>query len=59
MQKDELWNADLENCFTNCVIQKIKCLEKSEVQIFCLNATIPSGTAGSFYLLPHQADPLC
>ncbi|XP_065501150.1 E3 ubiquitin-protein ligase rnf213-alpha-like [Caloenas nicobarica] len=30
MKKDKHWNTNLESCFTDCVIQSIKCFEKSE-----------------------------
>ncbi|XP_009952271.1 PREDICTED: E3 ubiquitin-protein ligase RNF213-like [Leptosomus discolor] len=31
MKKDKCWNTNLESCFTDCVIQRIECFEKSEV----------------------------
>lgn len=51
--KDKCWNTNLESCFTDSVIQRIKYFEKSEVQTFCLNATITSYSTENFYLLPH------
>ncbi|XP_074672203.1 E3 ubiquitin-protein ligase rnf213-alpha-like isoform X1 [Strix aluco] len=30
MKKDKCWNKNLESCFTDCVIQRIKYFEKSE-----------------------------
>ncbi|XP_057255840.1 uncharacterized protein LOC130594130 [Pezoporus wallicus] len=46
IEKDKYWNTGLEICFTDCVIQRIKHLPKSEVHSFCLNATITSCKLG-------------